>query len=122
MNTTIILAHILGISFAVLGLAMLFNKRSMSAVLETLINNKGILCLAGFLTLMMGATVVVLNNVWTNGLPLLVTIIGWLMLIKGIFILLMPNTATRYYKKVNESSLFLWAGLLVLVLGVALLG
>jgi hypothetical protein len=70
---------------------------------------------------MLGVTVVVLNNVWTSGLPLLVTIIGWLMLIKGAFILLLPNTAASYYKRMNKNSLFIWAGILVLALGLVLL-
>ncbi len=121
MNTTIVLAHILGISFVILGLAMLLNKGNMSAVMDTLVSNKAILCLTGFVTLMLGAILVVLNNTWTSGLPLLVTILGWMMLIKGAFLLLLPNTAAAYYKRMNTNGLFIWAGLLVLVLGIVLL-
>jgi len=121
MNISVVLAQILGIIFVVLGLSMLFNKKWTAVAIEEMIKNQGIIWLAGLVTLMIGSVVVVLNNVWTSGLPLFVTILGWLTLIKGAFILIFPNLTFSYYKKMNKGNIFVWGGAIVFILGLVLL-
>lgn len=121
MNVSIILAQILGIIFVVLGLSMLLNRKWTVGVVEEITRSQGIIWLAGLLTLMMGSVVVAFNNVWTSGLPLVITVVGWLMLIKGAVILILPGSAATYYRKVNKGPVFAWGGTIVLVLGVLLL-
>jgi hypothetical protein len=121
MNTSIVLAQIMGIVFTALGLSIIFNKKWMLLVVEEITKSQGLIWLAGFMTLTLGAVVVVLNNVWTSGLPLLVTILGWLTLIKGAYILIFPNSTLAYYKKMNKGNIFFWGGVVVFILGLALL-
>jgi hypothetical protein len=121
MNTSIVLAQIVGISFIILGLSIVFNKKAMATIIGELTSNKSALWIVGFFTTMLGATLVTLNNTWSAGLPLLVTIVGWLTLLKGASLLLFPNTAASYYKKMNHGNIFLWAGLITFILGVLLL-
>lgn len=120
MNTVII-AQILGIFFVIAGVSMLANKKGTVVAIEESVQNKGTLWLWGFLAILIGATIVVQNNVWTSGLPLLVTILGWLALIKGAFILFFPAAATALYKKCNKGNLLVLCGLVMLVLGLVLL-
>ena len=68
----------------------------------------------------MGLVLVALNNVWTSGLPLIITILGWLTLVKGALILIFPNWTVSYYKKMNKGNIFTWGGLIVLILGLIL--
>jgi len=121
MNTTIIFAQILGVTFVVLSLSIILNKKWMVIVVEEMTNNQGIIWLAGFITLILGAIIVVLNNVWTSGLPLLITILGLLILIKGLIILVFPNFTFSYYKKMNKGNIFVWGGVIVFLLGLFLL-
>ena len=120
MDTSIVLAQIWGIVFVILGLSMLLNKKWTAVAIEEMTQNQGIIWLAGLITLVMGVVLVTLNNVWTSGLPLIITILGWLTLIKGAFILLFPNFSITYYKKVNKGNIFTWGGLIVLILGLIL--
>ena len=83
--------------------------------------NQGLTWLAGLITLLMGATIIVINNIWTSGLPLIITILGWLTLLKGVFLMLFPNISFSYYKKMNKGNVFVWGGLFVFILGVMLL-
>ena len=74
----------------------------------------------GLFTLALGAVVLILNNVWSSGLQLLITIIGWLILIKGLFITILPSTAASFYKKFNKGWVLTLAGIVGLILGLAL--
>ena len=117
----VITSQILGIVLTVSGLSLLFNKKGVTSLVEDLTRNQGLLWLLGFFALVMGAVLVGLNKVWSSGVQLLVTIIGWLTLIKGAFILLFPNTAVSLSKKWNNAGLFAFSGLGALVLGLILL-
>jgi uncharacterized protein YjeT (DUF2065 family) len=117
----IITFRILGIVLTVSGLSLLFNKKGVRSLIEETTQNQGLLWLFGFFALVMGSILVVLNNVWGSGVQLLVTLIGWLTLIKGAFILLFPNTAVSLSKKWDKKGLFVFSGLGTLVLGLILL-
>jgi hypothetical protein len=120
MNITIVLAQIWGIGFIVFGLSMLFNKKWITVAVEEMVQNQGVMLLAGLVALIMGLVLVALNNIWTSGLPLLITILGWLTLLKGAVILIFPNFTTSYYRKVNKENVFFWGGLIILILGILL--
>ena len=111
----------MGITFTVMGLSLFFNKKISVALIEEVTKNGAILWTLGFITLTLGAVLVVFNNVWTSGLELFVTIIGWMTLLKGIFIMVFPNTTISMYKKYKDGSLLALGGAVVFVLGLILL-
>ena|SRR5579863_2904604 len=120
MNTLII-SQILGIFFVVVGIAMVANSKATTVAISESLQNKGILWLWGILALLTGAVVVVANNSWTSGLPALVTILGWLALLKGALILFFPNAATSLYRKFNKSGILMLCGFVVFVIGLILI-
>jgi hypothetical protein len=122
MNTTIVLAQVLGIILTVVGLSLLVARKATIAALEEFSRNPGMLWLYGFIALVFGATLVALNNVWDGtGVALTITIIGWLALLKGIFVLLFPGSAATVYRKWNKSGLILLTGFVVLIIGLIFL-
>jgi hypothetical protein len=121
MNISIVLAQVLGIMFAVLGISMFSNKKIMATVVNEMTTNRALLWLGGVGALAMGAILIALNNVWSSGLPLLITVIGWLALLKGLSILFFPNSIVSYYKKMNKGDTFVGGGVFVLILGLILL-
>ncbi len=121
METSIIIAQILGITFTVLGLSLFINKKISTSLLEDATKNASIMWLFGFVSLMMGAVIVVFNNIWNPGLELFITILGWLALLKGIAILVFPNSLSSFYKRYNKSDMLAFAGVIVLILGLILL-
>jgi hypothetical protein len=121
MNTSIIIAQILGIIFTTMAFSLFTNTKATIAFVEEITKNKALFWTLGLFTVSMGAIIVVFNNVWSSGLELFITIIGWLTLLKGIMMLVFPNTSVSYYKKVNKENMFALAGLIILILGIALL-
>jgi hypothetical protein len=121
MQTYIIIAQIMGITFTVMGLSLFFNKKITTALVEEVTKNGAVLWTLGFMTLTLGAVLVVFNNVWTSGLELFITIIGWLTLLKGIFIMVFPSTTVSIYKKCKDGSMLAFGGSVAFVLGLILL-
>jgi uncharacterized membrane protein HdeD (DUF308 family) len=121
MDFSIVIAQVLRIFFVVVGVSMVANGKATAAAVEESVQNKGILFMWGILALLIGAVIVVFNNVWASGLTLLITILGWLALVKGTFILLLPGPAASLYKKCGKSGLLTVAGVVMVVLGLVLL-
>jgi len=121
MNTSIVLAQIWGFACVILGLSMFLNRKWTAIAIEEMTQNQGVIWLAGLFTLVLGLIMIALNNIWTSGLPLFVTILGWLTLIKGISILIFPTLAVSYYKKLNIGNIFSWGGFFMIILGLFLL-
>ena len=100
---------------------MVANSKGVAGAIEESVAHKGVVFMWGLLALLVGAVIVVLNNAWTSGLPLLITILGWLALAKGAFIMLAPDAAASLYRKFGKSGLLVFCGVVVFVLGVILL-
>lgn len=121
MDISLVIAEALGIFFVVMGAAMVVNAKETAAVIEEAAQNKGFLWMWGLCALLIGAVMVTLNNVWTSGLPLAITILGWLALLKGAVILIFPGSVSRCYRRFGHSGLLMFAGIVALVIGFALL-
>ena len=73
--------------------------------------------LEGLLSLNAGALVVAFHNVWT-GLPVVVTVLGWGMVLKGLVRLAAPGLGLRVYERIapERAWRFRAAGVFPLVL------
>ncbi|HEY5220526.1 MAG TPA: hypothetical protein VIJ29_00030 [Candidatus Paceibacterota bacterium] len=121
MDISVVIAQVLGIFFVVAGVAMVVSSKATAGAIEESVAHKGIVFMWGIGALLIGAVIVVFNNAWTTGLPLLVTILGWLALVKGVFILLAPGVAAALYRKFGKSGMIVFCGVVVFVLGLVLL-
>ena len=121
VNTSIAIARVLGIVLTVMGLSAAIDRKSVSAALEKVTQDRGFVWSWSFVILTLGAVIVVMNNVWTSGLPMLITILGWLTIAKGAFLLLLPGPATALYRKCNQDGVLIFGGVVACLLGLALL-
>jgi hypothetical protein len=115
------IARALGIVFAVMGLSVMIDRKTVSAALEKATEDRGFLWLWSFLILTMGAVIVATNNVWTSGLLLLITLLGWLSIVKGAFLLILPGPAMTLYRKCIRDSVLIFGGVAAFLLGLVLL-
>jgi hypothetical protein len=121
MDISSIIAQILGIFFVVVGITMVANGKGIAAAVEETAQHKGLLFTWGILALLIGATIVALNNAWTSGVQLLITVLGWAALIKGMFILFSPGIVAVLYRKFATPGMMVGAGIVVIILGMMLL-
>ena len=83
---TIYLAKILGLYCIIVALATSANKQR--ALQTVWVRSPPLMMLTSVITLALGLALVVGHNVWSGAaLPITVTVVGWLTLIKGLAIL-----------------------------------
>ena len=81
---TIFLAKLFGLYCIILALTMMTRKDSAIATIRALIGNPPLLLLVEVLGLAGGLAIVIGHNIWSGGaLPVVITLLGWLMLIRG---------------------------------------
>jgi hypothetical protein len=89
---TIYLSRLIGVVALAVGAAMLADKTSMLAALDQLGQDRGVLLLLGVVRAACGAGIVLIHNIWTRGTwPLVVTLTGWAMLVRGVMNLFLPT-------------------------------
>ena len=109
------LAILAGSAFLVVGLSLFINPY-VSTVMSDLVNNQGLLWVTGLVTFVMGTVMLALYNTWSKSWRVLVTIIGWLALIKGAVLMLFPQVMTLYVNFLSNTTLTL-SGIYAIVLG-----
>src|SRR5271157_1227308 len=93
---TIFLSKLIGLYCILLGLAMFAHKQATIETFKAMVQNVPVLYLAGIIALAVGLAMELGHNVWSGGaLPVVVTLVGWLSLIKGLFILFLPSQAAQ---------------------------
>jgi hypothetical protein len=69
----------------------------------------------------MGMVIVALYHVWSADWRVLVTLLGWLTVIKGAVIMLFPSSMMLLYRRFWSNQILTYSGVYALVLGGLLL-
>ena len=116
MQLSLFLAKAWGIYILLISLAFLVNRKNYQAALR-LLENETTRLLAGFALLVIGILHVISHNIWTPDWRVLITLSGWISLIKGINRLFWPEFTIKQIKKLKIDK---WATpllILALILG-----
>jgi hypothetical protein len=97
---TVFLARFIGL-FTVLLIAALLLRGS--AIIETAIADKPLMFTYAVISIALGLAMVLGHNVWSGGaLPVVVTLVGWLILAKGLLLLfLTPEALIRQFERMQ---------------------
>ena len=88
---TIYLSRLIGVVALIIAVAMLADKQMVLAALGQLGVDRTPLLLLGFIRVVFGAAIVLTHNFWTRGFwPLVVTLTGWAILVRGVLVLFVP--------------------------------
>jgi hypothetical protein len=88
---TVFLSRLIGLVALIIAVPMVLDKQSMMATFGLMVANRGLLMVLGIASVVAGAAIVLLHNVWRKGLwPLIATLCGWLLLLCGVLILFLP--------------------------------
>lgn len=91
-SRTIFLSKLLGLYCILGGLAMIVHKQEITQTIAALVHDAPLFFMVGVITLAAGLALVLGHNVWSGGaLPVVVTIIGWLTLFKGVVIMFLTS-------------------------------
>jgi len=113
-----LIAGLVGPVLAAIGIAMLFNRGHFAGMIGQLAQNQGLIFLSGILSLLGGLAILRVQNAWTGGWPVIITVLGWLAIIGGLVRMWLPHMAAPIAEKfAGNSTALLVGGLLVLALG-----
>jgi hypothetical protein len=96
---TIFLSRLIGLYCLLAGAAMVARKQATVAAVTSMIHDAPLMMLLGILLVIGGLATVLAHNVWSGGAtPVIVTVIGWGALLKGVMLLLLPTeSAAEFY-------------------------
>ena len=121
METSIFLAKLLGPYCIIVAVGVLFNLRTYQRVMEDFCKNSALIYLGGILALLIGLLIVLFHNIWVANWTVIITIFGWLGIIKGAWLIILPNTAAKFTIAYQKNTALLVVHLIiVLAIGVSL--
>jgi 1,4-dihydroxy-2-naphthoate octaprenyltransferase len=92
---TIYLGRLLGLFTLIVSFWLLIERQNTISTIPALLGNRPAMVIFAIMALAAGLAIVLAHNVWTGGaLPVLVTLIGWVILIRGVLFLFLPPEAT----------------------------
>jgi hypothetical protein len=93
---TSFLARLIGLFLIVVSLAMLVQKQGLAPAISALVQDHAALLVVAMIGLAAGLAMILVHNVWSGGvLPVVVTLIGWFLMLRNALVLFLPPEALR---------------------------
>jgi hypothetical protein len=113
------LAEVWGISMVVIALVLLVKESYLKRLFISM-ENEDNLFFWGFVTFIIGITMVLAHNIWVKDWQVIITIFGWASLLKGLFILFLPKITIFWIKKVENAPFIPYALVVAVFVGLAI--
>jgi hypothetical protein len=96
---TIFLSRLIGLYCILVSLYMITHKHVTIEMVTALVHTQPALFAVGLLTVIIGLAMILGHNIWSGGaLPVVVTLVGWMALLKGLLCMfLSPEAASEYF-------------------------
>jgi hypothetical protein len=119
---TLQLAKAWGIAMLAMSLVALTGPRRLALVIDDFERLPGLAFMAALFALFLGLGLVMLHNLWTDPTAMIVSFLGWLVLVKGLLLLAAPSGLLAFAVAAASSPLWVrFYGFILLVLGAFLL-
>ena len=120
---TLLLSKLIGLYCILIGLSLMTRGQATVETVTALLQNPVMTLILGVITLAAGLAMVLAHNIWSGGaLAVVVTLVGWIALIKSLFFLFLPHEmeAGFFIGQLHYRQLFYLYSAISLVLGVYL--
>jgi hypothetical protein len=113
MQASKILARIIGPVMIIPAIGMLLNFNAYQAMIGEFSKSPSLSYLGGLLGLLMGLIILQFHNKWEAGWPVVITILGWITLIKGLVLMLFPVSVIDLWRPFMSSPTTLIVSLVI---------
>lgn len=86
-----LLAAVFGPLMIVIGLVRLFCLSQQQEVNQSIKNTPAVVFMAGLINLLLGLLIVNVYNLWIWNMGIFVTLLGWMMIVRGGLLLIFPK-------------------------------
>lgn len=120
METSYLIAQLFGGTMFVLAIAMIFNQKYYTKLFKNIMKNEDALFISGFMALPAGIALVTHHNVWEGPWWVVVlTVLSWAVLMKGILLFVAPEWMQNVGKEwVKKKELLPMIGIFYLVVSI----
>jgi len=88
---TLFLSRLIGLYCILVALSMMTRRQATLETVTTLLQSPSMMFIVGIITLAAGLAMVLAHSVWSGGtLAVVVTLVGWITLIKSLLFLFLP--------------------------------
>ena len=121
METSIIIAKIIGPMLLVAGIGVLGNIEHYRRLVREFGSSPFQIYVSGLLALLLGLVVLAFHNAWEWSWPVIITVIGWASVLKGVVRIVAPGfVATMIERYARDLNAIAVSGASALVLGAVL--
>lgn len=116
MCISMFFAQVIGVYLFLWSLAMLIHATRYKKTMHEFLGNSALMAFAGGISLILGLIIVTTHNIWVTEWPILITVIGWLLILQGVMRIMFPDSTAKIWKDMMASTaytLISWIALLV---------
>lgn len=118
MILSLFLARFLGLFLIILCSAIIANRKRIYEIAQNF--NPALIIVSGFINIILGLLLVLIHNIWTSDWRVIITLLAWLTLAKGMFRLFAPYKVMAFAIKFTHPKIILCASSLFLLIGIYL--
>ncbi len=120
MNTTIFLAKAFSLYFVIVGLAMIFHRKYYLEAAAEMLEHKGLSFFTAIFTLTLGILLVLFHNIWDEVWAIVISVLAWLTLLKGMVRLFFPKQFEKAIRAYENCTFFYIMMIITVLFGVLL--
>ncbi len=114
--------QLIGLVYLAVGFGILLNPQYYKQMFADFKKSVAVMYLGGIFAFAIGFLLITFHNIWVKDVSVIITIVGWMALLKGISILVLPKLMMKtmdIFTNVKTSTLMVMAGFII-ALGVLL--
>lgn len=119
MDASLIAAKLLGTYLIISGLFLIMRGKTLPNILKDFFDHPAMVYLSGFLLIVLSALYLIQNNIWDGTWRTVITVLAWLVFIKGVGYIFAPRQLHRIVNKKFLQMVNLY-GLIAMIAGLAL--
>jgi hypothetical protein len=121
MQTSFFIAKLMGPILLLVGISILIDEKSIRAMAKEVLGSRALIYIFGIIDLLLGLVLVTVHNVWVADWRLIITLIGWLSIVRGVVRILFGSFIIKNAPKLlRKQGLLMGVAIVMLVLGAAL--
>ena len=121
MLTSIFIAKLMGPILLVVGISILIDEKSFRAMAKEVLGSRALIYLFGIIDLLLGLVLVTVHNVWVMDWRVIITLIGWISIVRGVVRMLCTSYIMKNGPKLlRKQGLLIGVAIVMLILGAVL--
>jgi hypothetical protein len=121
MNTSFYLAQLLAPILIFGGVSLLVNRKELKKSAEDFFSSSIASMYVGLFALFIGLFIAVSHNVWDGTWRSVITLLGWIIIVKSVFLLISPHEVIEeIVRRCNKLEVYMMQGIVWIVFGLYL--